>query len=1027
MIEEAFRAERMAAGEAFASSEIELRARLYTLSRDEHVLLLGLHAMYADAKGVSNLFRELARAYADPAGLEAAEEIVQYADFSQVLNELLEGDETEAGRAYWRKKDFSNLPNLKLPFAQDHTQEHSFTPRQVVLPLTGELTEKLNDAARTAAVSEVLLACWQALLKRLTGQAEIILGVTCDGRTYEGQEESLGLFAKSVPLACRVEDETTFAELVERANEAVGELVRWQEYFSWAQLLELTVGNDAAPFFFPYGYEFETQAAEILAGEIVFTIEQQHACTERFELKLRSAERDGRLRLEFDYDAARFSATQIERLAAQFTTLLESALSAPSTKVAELELVSAAERQQLLREWNDTAADYPRQLCAHELFEQQVERTPAAVAVECGDEQVSYAELNERAERLAAHLRSYGVGADVLVGVLMERSVEMVVGLLGILKAGGAYVPVDVSYPADRVRYMLADAGVTVLLTHAVLADERRELSRDGRVKVLCVNAAGVATEPLHQAQREEIQDSNIDTQHDTEMPRVRPAADNLAYVIYTSGSTGRPKGVMVTHSGLVNYLHWAIQAYDVANGDGTLLHSPLGFDLTVTSIYTPLLTGRTLRILPEAAGLEGLSAALRQATNLSLLKLTPAHLGVLSQWMPESEAAGRARAFVIGGEALLGEQLQYWQAHAPATRLINEYGPTETVVGCCVYEVNAHERHAGGVPIGRPIANTQLYVLDERMRLCPAGVTGELYVGGAGVARGYLNRPELTAERYVPDAFGGECGARLYRTGDVVRYREDGVLEYVGRGDGQVKVRGYRIELGEVEAVLSGHEGVRQAVVEVRGEGSERRLVAYVVGAEGKTSEEGEDAEAGSERKRGVTAEELRAWMRERVPEWMVPAAVVVLREMPLTDNGKVDRKALPDGDGLRSQLSGVYVAPQNEVEAGIAALWQDALHLDKVGIHDNFFDLGGHSLLMLDIHTALREKFRADLSLLEMFQYPTVAALAEHLTRPEEPSQEDAFEKINERAEKQREAVNRQRRLNNRRRGFNELHGER
>jgi amino acid adenylation domain-containing protein len=768
----------------------------------------------------------------------------------------------------------------------------------------------------------------------------------------------------------------------------------------------LTVNT--ASTFFPICYEFDDQTKRIPAQEISFTIDKQYACTERYELKLRCVERDGQLCLEFHYDASRFHRPQIERLASQFITLLESALAQPSAALDDLEVISPQERHQLLVEWNDTKADYPAHLCLHELFEQQVERSPESLALVSGEERLTYRELNERANQLAAHLRTLGVGPEVIVSILMERSLEMVVSLLAVLKAGGAYLPLDVSYPAERVRYMMDDAGIEVLLTHRAVEQKRREVcdGNSSTVRVVCVDE-----------EREEIERQSAANEKSGD-ERSGVSADNLAYVIYTSGSTGRPKGVMIPHCGLVNYLHWAVEAYQVREGTGTLLHSPLGFDLTVTSIYAPLLAGRSISIVSETDGLEGLSHALSRSQGLSLLKVTPAHLEVLGQSLASEEAAGRTRTLIVGGEALLGEQLRYWQRNAHETRVINEYGPTETVVGCCVYEVKADESFEGGVPIGRPIANTQLYILDERMRPVGVGVSGELYIGGAGVGRGYLNRAELTAERFVPDPFGEEEGGRLYRTGDVARYRGDGEIEYVGRADRQVKVRGYRIELGEAEAELSGLEGVRQSAVEVIGEGIEKRLVGYVVMEEAGTGAEAEARDGARERAKETESveEELRRKLRERVPEWMVPSVIVKLREMPLTANGKIDRSALPDANGLRAQLGEAYVAPRNEAEKLIANLWQNALRLDKVGIHDNFFDLGGHSLLMLDIHAVLQKQLKPELVLLEMFKYPTVASLAQYLS--EGQSQSPTFEKVNERAEKQREVMNRQRRLNGRRR---------
>ncbi len=445
--------------------------------------------------------------------------------------------------------------------------------------------------------------------------------------------------------------------------------------------------------------------------------------------------------------------------------------------------------------------------------------------------------------------------------------------------------------------------------------------------------------------------------------PPNHATAEHLAYVIYTSGSTGRPKGVMVTQRGLVNYLSWCVAAYDVAAGQGALVHSSIAFDLTITGMFAPLLVGRPVRLLPDELGPEALHAALAEQHDLSLVKLTPAHLDLLREWIAPERAAGRARAFIIGGEQLLAESLRFWQAHAPATILVNEYGPTETVVGCCVY-VAPPEARAGAVPIGRPIANTRLYVLDRHMQPAPIGVPGELYIGGAGVARGYLGQPGLTAERFVPDAFGAEPGARLYRTGDLARYAADGNLEFLGRRDQQVKLRGFRIETGEIEAALLLHPAVRAAAVLLRDTPAGAQLVAYLAPAE-------------------APADELRAFLKQRLPEYMLPGAYVPLGALPLTPNGKLDREALPAPEPA-ARHDGAYVAPRNPAEERLAAVWAEVLGLERVSVHDNFFALGGHSLLAAQMIGRARRALGANLTLRALFEAPTIAGLAATIAPP-------------------------------------------
>jgi amino acid adenylation domain-containing protein len=606
-----------------------------------------------------------------------------------------------------------------------------------------------------------------------------------------------------------------------------------------------------------------------------------------------------------------------------------------------LDRSTVREWDQLLHEWNDTRAEFP-QVCAHELFERQVVRDPGAIALECGDRRVTYRELNERANKVARHLRRIGVGPDVLVGICLDRSPEMVVALLAVWKAGGAYVPLDPTYPPERLSFMINDAQTSVLLTE----EKHRRLFGSGVGKAICLDS-----------------DWPILDREAAGNPAPIAGPSNLAYVIYTSGSTGKPKGAMIVHRGLVNYLWWAIKAYRIEPGRSVPVHTSISFDLTITSLYAPLLAGGTLELLQEDFAAQNLLSALLKAGNRSLVKITPAHLELLNHQLNKEQAAGRSHAFVIGGENLLAEGLRLWREGAPATRLINEYGPTETVVGCCVYEVQPEDPHTGSVPIGRPIANTQLYVLDASLEPVLPGVTGELYIGGAGVARGYLNRPELTSERFLPDPFSGVPGARIYKTGDLARYRSDGILEYLGRADDQLKIRGYRVEPGEIEATLVAHPKIQSsAVVGREDETGKKLLVAYLVCEEDDVPD----------------TSVVRAYLRERLPEHSVPSHFVYLDALPLTPNGKVDRKALPapSSDSVGVGKGG---APRTNTETAVAAIWTELLKIDGIGIHDDFFDLGADSLTATALLAKLRATFGVDLSLASLFERPTIAGAAE------------------------------------------------
>jgi amino acid adenylation domain-containing protein len=609
-----------------------------------------------------------------------------------------------------------------------------------------------------------------------------------------------------------------------------------------------------------------------------------------------------------------------------------------------LPILSDADKQHLLVACNDTKTEYPKDKCIHQLFEEQAEKTPDAIALIFEEQQLTYRELNTRANQLAHHLRKLGVGPEALVAIYVERSIEMIVGLLGILKAGGAFVPLDSSYPRERLAFMLEDARVRVLLT------QQKFLSSIDHPSVVCVDR-----------DRQEIAQQNVNSLQNQASP------ESLAYVMYTSGSTGVPKGVMIPHRGLVNYLSWATLAYRVAAGQGAPVHSPISFDLTVTSLFTPLLVGRRVELIPESLGAEAFSSLFRKGSDYSLIKITPAHLELLGQELPTDKLARCARALVLGGDALTFEKLALWSEHAPEIRLMNEYGPTETVVGCCVYEVAPGSLATGPVPIGRPIANTQIYILDAYLQPVPVGVSGELHIGGDGVARGYLNRPDLTAEKFIANPFSADPTSRLYKTGDLARYLPDGNIEFVGRIDNQVKLRGYRIELGEIETVVGQHPMVQSSVVVVREDTpGDKRLVAYVV----------------AQTEGSFDAIEVRKHLRQKLPEYMIPSVLVLVDALPLTPNGKIDRNALPAPDQNESETGQSYTAPRTPVERTVAGIWAEVLKIAKVGIHDNFFELGGHSLLATQVVSRMRNAFAIDLPLRLMFEAPTVAEIAANLT---------------------------------------------
>ncbi|GAA6624124.1 amino acid adenylation domain-containing protein [Scytonema sp. NUACC26] len=790
-----------------------LYVSLVTLSLQRYVLLISLPAMCADTITLTNLVYEISSSYAVCLhGKELSNEALQYVDLAEWQNELLAAEDTEAGREYWRKQNISALPSLQLPFKNQTTGELRFKPQSLCLKIAPDMVARLQALVQcyNISTSVLLLACWQILLCRLTGQPDIIIGMTYDGRKSGELKSALGLFAKYLPVRCHLEANCRFGEILLQVNQLIWELYEWQEYFTWEQVVESTGSGNRSPFFFPFCFEFEEWSSQYSVADASFSIYKQYACVDRFKVKLSCVQRDDFISAVFHYDANLFKVEDIQRLAAQFQSLLESVAKNPKALISELEILSAREHQQLLVEFNNTKTTYPNDKCIHQLFEEQVDRTPDNVAVVFGNRQLTYRQLNVRANQLAHYLQQQGVEPEVLVGLCVERSLEMVVGLLGILKAGGAYVPLDPTYPSERLTFIIEDTQTPVLLSQQRLAERLPHLQAN--VVFLDTNWETI-------------------TQYSEHNPTSGVRANNLSYVLYTSGSTGKPKGVMIQHQGLVNYLSWCTKAYAVTEGQGTPVHSPFGFDLTITSLFSPLLVGKSIVLLPEEQGIEALSNALRTYKDFSLVKITPAHLELLSRLLPATDAAERTKALIIGGEALWEENLSFWRQYAPNTRLINEYGPTETVVGCCVYEVPVENCKSGAVPIGHPIANTEIYLLDQYLHPVPVGVPGELYIGGDGVARGYFNRPDLTAEKFIPNPYNEYLGSRLYKTGDLARHLPDGNIEFLGRIDHQEKIRGFRIELGEIEIALEQHPSVQEATVIAREDNSgNKRLVAYLV-----------------------------------------------------------------------------------------------------------------------------------------------------------------------------------------------------
>ncbi len=659
--------------------------------------------------------------------------------------------------------------------------------------------------------------------------------------------------------------------------------------------------------------------------------------TSQFDLKLSMTDQGSGLTGWLEYNTDLFGAATISRMSGHFQTLLEGIVANPEQKISALPLLTTAERQQLLVGWNEPHS-YFEDICIHQLFEAQVKQTPEAVAVAFENQQLTYQELNHRANQLAHYLQAIGVKPETLVGICLERSVELVVGVLGILKAGGAYVPLDEAYPQERLEFMLEDAQVPVLLTQQQLLEKLPR--QTGHVICLDLDLEEISWES-------------------EENPASRSTAENLAYVIYTSGSTGRPKGVQISHRAMLNFLTAMGQQLDITERDVLLAITTLSFDIAGLELFLPLSVGaRTVLVSREASSdgsqlLEQLSGA-----NPTLMQATPATWQLLLEagWQGSNHLK-----ILCGGEALPSQLAKQLQERGAA--LWNLYGPTEATIWSAIYKVDSNDESPA---IGRPIANTEIYILDRHLQPVPVGVPGELHIGGAGLARGYLNRLELTAEKFIPHPFSDDPCARLYKTGDLARYRPDGNIEFLGRLDYQVKIRGFRIELGEIETVLGQHPAVCQALVVAReDQPGDKRLVAYLV----------------PNQPSPPSVRELRDFLQEKLPTYMVPAAFVILDALPLTPNGKVDRRTLPPPDTARPELGEAWVPPRTPTEESLVAIWAEVLGLEQVSIHDNFFELGGHSLLATQVISRVRDVLQLDLPVRTLFEMPTIAGLAERI----------------------------------------------
>ncbi len=937
-----------------------MRVALFTRTATEYVLLLTFHHLICDNWSIWIMLAELRDLYSAlkagaPSPLPPQQ--LMYSHYIRWQEEMLAGESGEHLWAYWQKQLAGELPTLDLLTDYPRPALQTYQGASYHLDLSPELSAKIKELARSEQTTlyMLLLAAYQVLLHRYTGQTDIMVGSPTVGKNHTQFAGVMGYFVNTIVLRADLAADPTFQTFLSQVRESSLAALSHQDYpFSLLverlqprrdpsrpPLLQTRFSLQKPPPMF--GGTLDTDQ-RVNWGELIlepFALAEEEG---QLDLNLQVVEGQQTLKLIFKYNTDLFKADTIERMGQQFQTLLAGIVAHPQQRISKLPLLTTAEQQQLLFEWNDTQTEAPLDKCIHQLFEAQVTRTPQATAVLFGDQKLTYQELNNRANQLAHHLQEMGVGVETLIGICVERSLELAVGILGVLKAGAAYVPLDPTTPPERLNFILADSAVTLLLTQQKLLATLPTSS-----PLLCLDSDW----HLISGQAEHNPNSGVQP-------------DNLVYIIYTSGSTGKPKGVMIIHRGLTNYLTWITQTFDVARGSGSPVISSVGFDLTITSLLPPLLVGRSVLFLAEGNEIETLSDILQADKDFSLIKLTPTHLEMLSQLLPAQKMTAPVQTLVIGGEALFGQNLSFWQTYAPNTKLVNHYGPTEAVVGCCTYQISGPIK--GKVPIGRPIANVQLYILDQHHQPMPIGVPGELYIGGAGVARGYLNRPELSQQKFIPNPFGS---GQLYKSGDLVRYLADGNIEFLGRIDTQVKIRGYRIELGEIETLLTDHPLVQESVVIAReDQPGDKRLVAYIIPRPEPVQ---------------PTDGELRHYLINKLPEYMLPTHIVRLADFPLIANGKVNRKALPAPEAP-TRLD-TFVAPRDTLELELTPIWEATLGVRPIGIHDVFFELGGHSLLAVRLMAQIQKQFGYNLPLATLFQYDTIEKLADLLRQQTSP----------------------------------------
>ena len=918
---------------------VVLHARLANLGSNRHALALTFSALCVDDASLNQIFAEITLLLA---GQPLPDDPLQYADYSEWQSECLNSKEEDAKFAAeaWAKTEFTSLPALSVPFERKQSSGAS-SWKTVQVALSGA----------SSSTQDTLLAAWLAFLQRTTGRTEFCVGYESSGRNHEEFASGIGLYARTLPMRTELDPDSRLRDLQLHVAAALSSALDRQDYFA----------ADRVESHLSIGFAFHEEPTRKSASGLTVSEIARNVTAPAFRLQLRCAASGGKAQAFLDYDAAFISSETAGQLAERFAIFVNAAQPQPDSSVSALPIMSAAERQKVVVEFNQTTAACPKEKCIHQLFEEQAKQHPDRPALRFGETALTYAELKRESNRIANVLVQSGVKANVPVALCTERSGEMIIALLGILKAGGCYVPLVPDNPKPRLAHQLSETGAPVILTHAKHLSNLPEFGG----KIICLD-----------------RDRALLAAASGEDPATKVSPQDLVYVIYTSGSTGTPKGVAVRHFNLVNYSHFIcnrLKLNEHPEGLNFATVSTISADLGNTCIFPSLISGGCLHVIGyETAMSSSLFADYGSRHAIDVLKITPSHLSSLVNGERGDDVLPR-KYLILGGEAGRWDLVERIRK-AKKCALLNHYGPTEATVGCCTFaaETDVSAWEPATLPIGKPIANDAVYILDGKLQPVPVGVAGELCIGGTGLAQGYLNQPQQTSERFVRNPFSSDADARIYRTGDLARFLPDGNIEFLGRIDAQVKIRGFRVEPAEIEAVLKKHPSVSQtAVVPYEGETGEKKLAAYVVTAS------------------PAKVEELRAFLAQQIPDYMVPSAFVIVDSLPLTANGKLDLPALPAPD--QQPAAREYVAPRTPDEERLAQIWQEVLRLDRVGVTDNFFELGGHSLLATQIISRIRNMLRLQMPLAGFLQNPTIAALAEQLIHcPAVESEQEEMERL-------------------------------